>query len=180
MDRESEHDVKGRAVREQKLELSLPSSPQYENKPVSETSLPGTHPMTPSRASLAIGTPQTPPLYTPKRRKDLCDKDIYFAIKWACGILTVRSLHCLRYLGAPLSYEATISDNETQDATPSVLSNAKRKLRRRQANVLSRRTRRTRQAHSMEPSMGSLYRAIGADGTAGPSRIFCYGASTGR
>ena len=175
MDRESEYDVKGRAVREEKLDLSLPSSPQYENKTreinkaVSEISLPKTHPMTPDRASFPIVAPQNAPLYTPKRRKDFRDKDIYFAIKWACGILTVAA-SIVFGIWAPLSYEATISDNETQDSMLSVLSNAKALAST--ANIIASNALDT--ASAQHGAIGSLYSTIGLMGQLAVAD-FCYG-----
>ena len=130
IDLKTEYDENDHAIRQKTVASSLPPSPlckdkfQKTKKTVSDTLIPTTKPLTPHGASPLIVTSRDLSLNTMKRQKDIRDKDIYFAIKWACGILTVAA-SIVFGIWAPLSYEATISDNETQESMLSVLSNAK-------------------------------------------------------
>ena len=109
------------------------------------------------------------PLYTPKRQKDFRDKDIYFAIKWACGILTVAA-SIVFGIWAPLSYEATLSDNDTQDAMVSVLSDARDLAST--ANVIA--SDALVAASAQREAMEGLYSTIGLMGRLAVAE-FCYG-----
>ena len=121
IDLKLEYDENDQAIRQKAVASSLPPSPlckdkfQKTKKTVSDTLIPTTKPITLHRASPLIVTSRDHSLNTMKRQKDFRDKDVYFAIKWACGILTVAA-SIVFGIWAPLSYEATISDNETQES----------------------------------------------------------------
>ena len=125
---ETEYDEAAKEKKIRTLEVSLPSpeyveNPQEINQIISEISLPSPLPMNPNTASQTIAPLNNQQLYTIKRQNVFRDKDIFFAIKWACGILTVAA-SIVFGIWAPLSYEATLSDNDTQNSIASVLSNA--------------------------------------------------------
>ena len=171
---EIQYDDGPQEPRERTLEMSLPSSQnddksQEVKKTVSEISLPSPQPMTPNRANRPIVTPKNPPLYTLKRQKDFRDRDIYFAIKWACGILTVAA-SIVFGIWAPLSYEATIADNDTQNSMVTVLSNAKDLAST--ANIIASNALDT--ASAQRDAMASLYSTIGLMGQLAVME-FCYG-----
>ncbi|KAF6235721.1 hypothetical protein HO173_005916 [Letharia columbiana] len=174
---EIQYDDGPQEPRERTLEMSLPSSQnddksQEVKKTVSEISLPSPQPMTPNRANRPIVTPKNPPLYTLKRQKDFRDRDIYFAIKWACGILTVAA-SIVFGIWAPLSYEATIADNDTQNSMVTVLSNAKDLAST--ANIIASNALDT--ASAQRDAMASLYSTIGLMGQLAVME-FCYGQQT--
>ncbi|KAM0802606.1 hypothetical protein BDR22DRAFT_887400 [Usnea florida] len=101
------------------------------------------------------------------------DKDIFFAIKWTCGILTVAA-SVVFDIWAPLSYEATISDNDTDNAIVSVLSNAKDLAST--ANIIASNALDT--ASAQQEVVGSLY---GTTGLMGQLAVmdFCYAQQEG-
>lgn len=136
MNPETSYDVKDPALSEQtSSEPSQHPSPAYEDKPpklenlVPETT-PTAPPTTPSASNkpsiIVTTTTTTTTPSSPKRCRKIKpwgDGDIYFGVKWACGILTVAA-SIVFGIWAPLSYEATVSDNETQNAMLGVLSSA--------------------------------------------------------
>lgn len=125
--------------------------------------------MHPNRPNQPIMPLTNRTVFTPKRPKDFRDKDIYFAIKWACGILTVAA-SIVFGIWAPLSYEATLSDNDTQDAMVSVLSDARDLAST--ANVIA--SDALVAASAQREAMGGLYGTIGLMGRLAVVE-FCYG-----
>lgn len=177
MSPETSYDVKDPALSEQtSSEPSQPPTPQYEDKfpklenLVSETT-PTAPPITPStsiKPSVIITTTTTTPS-SPKRRRKIKpwgDGDIYFGVKWACGILTVAA-SIVFGIWAPLSYEATVSDNETQNAMLGVLSSAQELAAT--ANVIA-----SRALDTASGQRGALESTIGLMGRLAVLE-FCYG-----
>lgn len=128
--------------------------------------------MDPSQANQSIATPKIQPLSTVTRQNDFRDKDINFAIKWACGILTVAASIVFGIWG-PLSYEANISDNDTQDIMVTVRSNAKDLTST--ANIVAANAFNT--ARAQHEAGGSLYSTIGIMGQLAVLE-FCNGKQT--
>lgn len=124
---------------------------------------------TPNQMNPPISPSENQILHTSKRQRSIRDKDIYFAIKWACGILTVAA-SVVFGIWAPLSYEATISDNDTQNTMVAVLSNAKNLAST--ANVIASNALDT--ASAQHEAIGSLYSTIGLMGQLAVME-FCYG-----
>ena len=179
MDPETEHCEESQEIGERSLEISLPStSTHHDDKPqdsreiISKISLPSPQALHPNRASQPLVPPNHQPFYTPKHQKDFLDKDIYFAIKWACGILTVAA-SIVFGIWAPLSYEATIADNDTQDSMVSVLSNAKDLAST--ANIIASNALDT--ASAQHEAIRSLYSTIGLMGQLAVME-FCYAQQT--
>ena len=158
------------------LKLSLPS-PQCEDtqqkiqKLISEISLPTRQPLFPNRPDRPLGDSTNKTFYTVKRQKDLFDRDIYFVIKWACGILTVAA-SIVFGIWAPLSYKATISDNEAQDSMVDILSHARDLAST--ANIIASNALDT--ASAQHAVMGSLYSTMGLMGQLAVME-FCHGQS---
>ncbi|KAL9067866.1 MAG: hypothetical protein Q9161_006590 [Pseudevernia consocians] len=177
MDPETEHGEEFQEIGERSLEISLPSThhddkPQDSREIISKISLPSPQALHPNRASQPLVPPNHQPFYTPKHQKDFLDKDIYFAIKWACGILTVAA-SIIFGIWAPLSYEATIADNDTQDSMVSVLSNAKDLAST--ANIIASNALDT--ASAQHEAIRSLYSTIGLMGQLAVME-FCYAQQT--
>ena len=158
----------GRAVG---IQLPVPrcdDQPQKDKETISAFSLPSPRPGTPKSTNHTIASPNDQPLQILKPQKDFRDKDIFFAIKWTCGILTVAA-SIVFGIWAPLSYEA-FSDNDTDDAIASVLSNAKDLAST--ANIIASNALDT--ASAQHEIVGSLYSTIGLMGQLAVME-FCYG-----
>ena len=160
------------------MEIQLPvprhdDQSQKDKETISTISLPSPKAGTPKSTNHSIASPNSRPLQTLKPQKDFRDKDIFFAIKWTCGILTVAA-SIVFGIWAPLSYEATISDNDTDDAIASVLSNAKDLAST--ANIIASNALDT--ANAQHEVVGSLYSTIGLMGQLAVME-FCYGQQVG-
>ena len=136
---------------------------------ITAISLPSPKPATPKSTNHSIASPISQPPQILKLQKNFCDKDIFFAIKWTCSILTVAA-SIIFGIWAPLSYEATISDNDTDNAIVSVLSNAKDLAST--ANIIASNALDT--ASAQQDVVGSLYSTIGLMGQLAVME-FCYG-----
>ena len=170
----SEIDEQPREMGERTMEIQLPvphhdDQPQKDKETISAISLPPLKPETPISTNHSIASPISQPLHTLKLQKDFRDKDIFFAIKWTCGILTVAA-SIVFGIWAPLSYEATISDNDTDNAIVSVLSNAKDLAST--ANIIASDALDT--VSAQQEVVGSLYSTIGLMGQLAVME-FCYG-----
>ena len=157
---------------ERTMEIQLPvprhdDQPQKDKEPKSATSLPTLKSGTPN--STNHSSPNSQPLQKLKVQKNFGDKDIFFAIKWTCGILTVAA-SIVFGIWAPLSYEATISDNDTDNAIVSVLSDAKDLAST--ANIIALNALET--ASEQSEVVGALYNTIGLMGQLAVME-FCYG-----
>ena len=174
MTSETDCDEEAQDMEERTMELQLPA-PHYDDPPhdgketISAISLPSTRPGTPKSTNHSIASPNSQPLHILKRQKNFRDKDIFFAIKWTCGILTVAA-SIVFGIWAPLSYEATISDNDTDNAIVSVLSNAKDLAST--ANIIASVALDT--ASEQQEVVGPLYNTIGLMGQLAVME-FCYG-----
>ena len=173
-DTKTKYDEETQEPREETLAMSLLSpqdKPQKIKQIIPETSLPSPPPKTPNTATTQpLVSPTNQPLYTPKRPQDFRHQDIYFAIKWARGILTVAASIIFR-IRAPLSYEATISDNDTQNIMVTVLSNAKELAST--ANKTASNAQDT--ASAQHEAMGALLSTIGLMGQQLAVMEFCHG-----
>ena len=155
-----------------KIQLPVPhhdDPPQDGKGTISAISLPSPKPGTPKSTNHSIASPISHPPQILKVPKTFRDKDIFFAIKWTCGILTVAA-SIVFGIWAPLSYEATISDNDTDNAIVSVLSNARDLAST--ANIVASNALDT--ASAQHEVMGSLYSTIGLMGQLAVME-FCYG-----
>ena len=159
---------------ERTMEIQLPvphsdDQPQKDKETISAISLPSSKPGTPNSTNHSTASPINQPLHTLKLQKNFRDKDIFFAIKWTCGILTVAA-SIVFGIWAPLSYEATISDNDTDNAIVSVLSNARDLAST--ANIIASNALDI--ASAQHDAVGSLYITIGLMGQLAVME-FCYG-----
>ena len=173
MNLETDSDEKPQDMGERTIEIQLPvphydDQSQKDEETISAISLPPLKPGTPNSTNHSIASPNSQ-LYKFKPQKTFRDKDIFFAIKWTCGILTVAA-SIVFGIWAPLSYEATISDNDTDNAIVSVLSNAKDLAST--ANVIASSALDT--ASEQQEVVGALYNTIGLMGQLAVME-FCYG-----
>ena len=170
---ETDCDEEPQKMGERTMEIPLPvphygDQPQKDKEIISTISLPSPA-RSPKSTDHSIASPQNQPIQILKRQKNFRDKDIIFAIKWTCGILTVVA-SIVFGIWAPLSYEATISDNDTDNDIVSILSNAKGLAST--ANIMASNALDT--ASAQHEMVGSPYSTIGLMGQLAVVE-FCYG-----